>query len=429
MTDTSLEPRAAYAPYPTPIGRGRYRVSLHRRSWTLTSNANNTIITELGGARSRRLEQTLNGAATFTFSLDGRSAAAREIAELQQDVWVWRWDERQGADWPVFRGIVAQTEDVISEQVHTLNVTCHDYRAVMVRRYFPAPRNWVNVNQDTLTQYLLNAATSEMTTGSGTTLYPGSFLPLVISMRNPDGSSRPSGQGVPVRTRNYAAGASIGQMFDELAHVIGGFDYDLTMVAAISSDGRDILNVYFPSQGVTRTDVVLEYGGAVAGVTRSVNSADYSNYIRLIGNNGSADPTAAQLYSEAWTSDANNIGTTAVGLWQDSQNAADVSDQATLDQQVQGALNLASVLMPSYSLTLTPGAYYRGFINMGDTVPLVIRSGRLNIPGTGLRVVGLTFDITDDDTEVVGLTVGRPLTSVRDMLTAAAADINALSRR
>jgi hypothetical protein len=428
MTVTLPDPSVVTVPYPPPPGRGRWRVSLHRRSWTLTANANNTMITELGGARSRRLELVLDGSGTFTFSIDGRSAAATEIRELQHDAWVWRWDDRVGVEFIAFRGVVAQTEDVISEQVHTLNVTCHDYISMFMRRYFPRPQNYTNVNQDTLTQYLLALASDQMTTGSGTTLYPGSFLPLNIFFRNPDGSGRAAGQGVQLRTRNYAAGASIGQMFDELAHVQGGFDYGLSYVAGNSTDGRDILNIYFPQQGVTRTDVVLEYGGAVAGLTRSVNSADYANYQRLIGNNGSSDPSAAQLYSEAWTSDANNVGTVPVGLWPNVANAADVSDQATLDQQVQGALNLSSVLVPSYSLTLTPGVYYRTMVNMGDTVPLVVKSGRLNV-NTGVRVVGMTFEVSDDDTETVGLTVGRPLTTIRDMLTAAAADINALARR
>jgi hypothetical protein len=65
---------------------------------------------------------------------------------------------------------------------------------------------------------------------------------------------------------------------------------------------------------------------------------------------------------------------------------------------------------------------------MGDTLPLYVQSGRLNV-NTTLRIVGITYETTDDGTELVTLTVGRDPTSVADMLGAMQADIRALSRR
>jgi microcystin-dependent protein len=44
---------------------------------------------------------------------------------------------------------------------------------------------------------------------------------------------------------------------------------------------------------------------------------------------------------------------------------------------------------------------------MGDTVPLIVQSGRLNVD-TAIRVVGFTFTIGDDGQEDVGVVVGRP---------------------
>ena len=68
------------------------------------------------------------------------------------------------------------------------------------------------------------------------------------------------------------------------------------------------------------------------------------------------------------------------------------------------------MLVPSYSLTLSPGTYRRAAFNLGDTVPVVIKSGRLNV-NTGVRIVGMNFAIDDDGDEDVELIVGRPLTS------------------
>lgn len=112
----------------------------------------------------------------------------------------------------------------------------------------------------------------------------------------------------------------------------------------------------------------------------------------------------------------------------DAENAADVSVGTTLDQQALGWLNQKGVLIPSYTLGLRPGAYRDGSINMGDTVPVVIASGRLDVT-TSLRVVGITFKIGDDGEEDVELAVGRPLTTLVDMLAGTAADVDALARR
>ena len=55
---------------------------------------------------------------------------------------------------------------------------------------------------------------------------------------------------------------------------------------------------------------------------------------------------------------------------------------------------------------------------MGDVVPLIIQSGRLNV-NTTIRVVGITYDIGDDGQEDVTLTLGRPDTTLFDIFTAA----------
>ena len=371
--------------------------------------------------------QQLNSSASLTFSLDGQSDGARLIHELDHDVIAWRWNELTGADVPYFRGIIAQSEDQLSEQAHTVTFTAHDYLAVLTRRFVTATLNYNNVDQDSIVADLLARSSAIVTTDGATSFVPGSYLPLHASNVAQDGTAR--GLSGQLRVRTYAGSSEMAQTIDDLAHVINGYDYDVVPGWRYGGTNMaDLFRIFYPNQGVVRSAPVLEYGGAIAALTRSLNSGDYADFERVLGNNGSADPAAAQRYSEQWNSDANNITVSPVGLWMNSTNAADVSVQATLDQQALGSLNYDGLLMPSYTLTLAPNVYRDGLVNMGDTVPVVIRSGRLNV-NTALRIVGLTFDIGDDGQEDVGVTVGRPLTSLLNMLDATSTDVNALARR
>lgn len=409
-----------------PLNRGRWRITLHDRQFSDT-NWQDTLITELGSARSRRLDQQLNSSAKFTFTLDGRSEAASLIRELQQDVIVWRWDDVRNRDVPYFRGIVAQTEDELTEQVHIVNVTCHDYIAMMARRYFTSPLTLTQLDQDTHVTNMIDRASRVISTAGTTDFRPGSYLPLVYRRYNPDYTYRVDQSGV-LRDRTYPGSQSTGEALDNMAHVIGGFDYDAVPGWKHEpSTIYDYLRIFYPQQGVTLDEPVLEYGGALATVTRTASSDSYANFVRVLGN-APGDDITVQLYSERWNPDSNDVTRVAVGLWMDAQNAADVSVQATLDQTAAGQLDLMGVLIPSYSLGLAPNVYREGLFRMGDSLPVVINSGRLAVTDS-MRVVGMSFVIGDDGQEDVELTVGRPLTSLADMFAGTLADVNALARR
>ena len=419
-------------PTPIPYGRGRWRVTLHHRQFSDT-DWSRTLIMEMHDARGRSLEQTLNTAARFTFTLSGRSEAAKAVREMETDVVVWRWDEQRGEDVAYGRFLVAQGEDQLTTEAHTTTFTCHDYAAVLDRRYLTSTASYAVANgddQDNIVGDLVARVTSAARTSGGVPLTPGSYVPLAVVRRAGDGSDRPA-LSTRTRDRTYAAQSAVGQLIHDLAAVIDGYDYDVVPGWRFDGDPtRDLLRVFYPNQGANRANNVLEYGGNVATVTRSANSADYANYVRVLGNNGSSEPDAAQLYAEAVNADANDVTRVPVGLWENADNASDVSIQSTLDDKAAGDLNYAGVLIPSYSLGLRSGAYYEGFANMGDTLPVVIRSGRLNIgPDTLVRVVGLSFGISDDGTEDVSLTVGRPLTTLVNLLKAGRADVDALARR
>jgi hypothetical protein len=405
-----------------PVGRGQWRLLSAQRpfaaqAWTDLATG------ELAQARSRRLEQKWNAPATLSFAVDGRADAAAAIAELQTDVIALRWDDQTGRDIPVFRGPVTQSQDTLSEQAHTVTFTCHDYSALLWRRLLTATVTYTQIDQDTIVAGLLNRAVAT-SSSSGTSLTPGSYLPLTVYQRNPDGSARSvSGQK---RDRTYYPNSQIGQLFDDLSKVQGGFDWDVA--PAYANPSYDGLRIFYPYQGVVRTAPALVYGSTVATVSRSINSGDYGNYVRVVGNNGSSDPNAPQLFAEAWNPDANDITRIPIGLWMHDENAADVSVQATLNDKAAGDLAQSGIVVPNYTIGLRPGAYSWGNPNMGDVVPLVIQAGRLNV-NTTIRVLGITFDVGDDGQEDVTLTVGRPTTTLAGLLAEPVQDTAALTRR
>ena len=403
-----------------PAGRGRWRLYAAPRQFGPATRS--APLAELTTARSRRLEQGYNAPATLTFSIDGRSADAAAIAELRTDVVATRWDETSGTDVIVFRGIVAQSEDQISEQAHTVSVTCHSYLKMLERRLLTGPWSFTQWDQDTVT-YVLVAAASVVTTSGGQTFGAGAYLPIRAENVNPDGSPRSvlSGQ---LRDRNYLGNQKLSEALANLAAVINGFDFDLVPYGLGDADA---VRVFYPYQGVQRFDLALVYGSSVSALTRTVNSGDYANYWRVLGKSDEQD---VQVFAEAWDPIATDVTTPGheLGLWQSGDNASDVSIQSTLNEKAHGDLAASSILTPSYTVTMRPGAYVWGSPNMGDVVPLVVRSGRLDL-AADVRVVGITYDIGDDGTENVELTVGRPTRTLTDLITAPVADVNALARR
>ena len=414
-----VTPRAAPGTYPVPAGRARWRFTAHRRQFAAAS-WQSTLIAELPHARQRSVTLAYLTPTQVQFVLDGHDPQAALLTELATDVICWRWDDTAGYDVAVCRVLLDHSQDVIDESSHTVTFTGHDYVALLQRRFFAARYGpTTQLEQDSYVQQFLNLA-------QPAAFAPGCYLPLVVRPVNPDGTLRatPSGQ---LRDRDYPASYLCYTALDDLAKVINGFDYDV-QPGAWTGATADSLRIFYPAQGVARTDVQLMYGANVAALQRSVDSSTYTNYWRAIGNNGSSDPNVAQLYGEAWNSDSNNVTVNPVGLWQNTDNAADVTIAATLTQKAQGDLDTTGVLIPVYTATLRPGAYTWAKPNIGDTVPFYAKVGRLNV-NTTIRVLGLAFAITDDGAEDVTLTLGASPLTLADLYTQADRDVDALTRR
>jgi hypothetical protein len=410
---------------PVPAGRGRWRLYLQARQFTPAAEP--VLVAELVGARSRRLEQVWDSAAKLTFTLDGRAPEAALIKELRTDVVAYRWDEPTGADVRIFRGIVAAAQDNLTEDAHTVAFTCWDYLKMLERRQMTTAVDWSTTpaDQDTMVARFVQMATNA-SSASGVSLSPGSYLPIEVGYYGANYDDRPAGAGVPVRQRAYPAGTVLAQALDDLAKVDGGFDYDL-LPGALGYP--DHLRVFYPVQGITRPTPELAYGTTISSLARTVDSSTYANYCRVTG--GSSDPTdaaAPPMFAEAWNDQANDVTVEPFGLWMANDNAADVIIQATLDEKAAGDLALEGLLVPSYTVNVRPGAYIYGSPRMGDVVPLLIKSGRLDVVSNA-RVLGIAYAIGDDGTEDIELTLGRTPLSFTKLVTQADRDVDALTRR
>jgi len=408
---------------PVPAGRGRWRLTVHRRAFAATTN-NATILGELAGARGVRLDRAWNTPATLTFSLDGADPQAGLVDELVTDIVAWRWDETAAADIIMFKGPVCMSEDQVNETSAVVTFTCHDYAAMLARRLLCHGAIFGASDSDFIVQILVSLATDQCKNSDSTVSFaPGSYLPLTVRTANPDGTPRTSGAGLPQRDRTYYDGTNVFTAIDELARMVNGFDYAV-------DPRNDYLNIYWPAQGVNRGDVELVYGSSIATFTRTVNSADYANYWRTTGNNGQSDPGMPQLEAEAWNSDANNVGETPVGVWMsDDSGSADITNASQLGAIVNGDLGRSGQLIPAYTVTVRPGWYRYGYPNMGDTVPLVVDAGRLN-ENTTVRIMGMAWTLdADTGAEDVELTLGRILPDLHHLFRRSTTAIYALTRR
>lgn len=371
------------------------RVTLPRQArWSyVAALTDGTPQHALTAAKSRRLSFALDGPAEASLALDGRGEQAAYVTELTSDLLIYRDGIK------MFRGRVGQTQDQLGADAHTVTVQSADYRAMLDRRILLAgdPLGFAQVDQSAIAWTLASASFARTNGGLGIT--------------------RGIGQTTGVlRDRTYEAGKPCGEAIDQLAEVAGGFEWDV--------DPELAFNVHYPQRGQDRTDVVLDYGGRIAGLSRSVNPQDFANSIRVSGREASGDtipPTPA-------VRTAANIATAPEGRFE-FQVGTDLQTTAAVAQRADYELTQRSQVRPSYTVTLSPGAWTdQGSFWLGDTVRLVVMSGRLAVDTTA-RVHEISFDISEDSTETVSVTLGHPRRDLLQRLRRVQTRLSSLERR
>jgi hypothetical protein len=326
-------------------------------------------VAELTEARTRRLDFALDDNSSAGWTLPGRHPQTALIDELETDLVV----ARDGV--ALFRGRINASDDTISANVHTCTFSAVDYRGLLDRRIvWPGSTAAFNqIDQATIAATLINDTQALGTLGI---------------------AAAPAATGVK-RDRTYDVGSTIGELIGSLGRALNGFDWDISPTLA--------LRIFYPRRGTSTVLFVAEYGRNVSDVRRTVASGDFANAIRFSGKD--EVPSATRV-----------IVPGIEGRWERQLGNPDLATPAAINEQADGAIVAVSTITPSYSITLTPGTWAPGVVWLGDTIRLLIRSGRLDVDTTA-RVVGASIEIGENGEETVSLQLARYRSTLTARLT------------
>lgn len=313
--------------------------------------------------------------------MNGLDPQAAEIAELSTDLVVWRDSTRY------FRGRLGPSGDDLDGTKHTASFTANDYRGMLARRII-WPGSTVafsQVEQTTIAWTLIN---DSQTLGSW-------------GITKGDGVG---GTNVK-RDRNYDVGSVIGQMLDELGRVDSGYEWEV--------DANLAFNVW-RQRGSPIADPVV-YGRDITGVKRTVDTSKFANAVRYSGADGVTPATAVQTPGPE-------------GRWEIQVGDTSLQEAATVAAKATWELAVDAVVTPSYTVTMAPGWWAPTRVWLGDTIRLIVKSGRLNVDITD-RVTQIEVDLDDNGKETVTLTIGRPPVTLGTVLTDYRKRLQTIERR
>lgn len=337
------------------------------RVWRWAVGNHSSAVPELllSNIKNRRVTWRLRSSADASFTMLGNDAQAGDVEELISDVWCYRDGDL------VYRGRVGPTSDDIGVDRHGVTVTTGDYRAVLERRMLYADSTLVFAAVDQA-----DIAWSLIDDTQGRT---GGALGITEGAHGPTGVTR---------DRTYEPGQYIAPLITQLGEVVDGFDWEI--------DADLVFNVFHPERG-SNGGVVLDYGGIVASVQRSVDPGAYFNALRLSG----ADALTAE------TREVAGLGVLPEGRWDRQAGEPSVLVQSALDERADLLIDEGAVISPTYVVTLKPDRWEGpSHIFLGDTVRLVVKSlPRLNVD-VSQRVYEVTASIDDDGKETVSLAIG-----------------------
>jgi hypothetical protein len=302
-----------------------------------------------------------------TFALTGVPGNHPEAAALEEtitDLWVYRNGVK------IFRGrIIGGTDTLNGDGGAEVNVAAVDYQGLLSRRILLRDRTYVQTPQADIVWDLVREAQERP-------LAPNPANTLYITR-----GVAPAGRE---RDRTYEAGASIGELIDNLSEVLDGFEWN------VNPDRQ--INVGYPRLG-SRKHFALDFGGFLNSLTRGIDSGTQANGVWQSGGEGTTP-----VYVEA-------PGVAQGGLWQASSSDPDVTEQATVQAKGEGVLAERRFLRPTFKATVSPERWDPTLIGLGDTADLVVSFGRLHYPDLPVRIVEINVSMTNDGAENVSLTL------------------------
>lgn len=341
-------------------------------TWTwVAETVDGRPLGELTEARGRKVTVDLRGPATCEFTLDGRSDQARELEELRTDLFAWRDRE------PVFRGRLGSTDDDLDADRHTVSFSAVDYRGILGARHDLTGRVYDGWWQDDIGWNLVQVAQS----------WDG----------GPLGITRGPSRAAPVqRTEVIDVDTPIDEALDRFQDYAQGFEWWID--AGLQYQAATW-------RGAWRPDLPIEWGTAATKLKRAYDTGAFANWIRVRGGRPEGvsmeepEPVADRWAPDLATRPEGRIGRIVQNF--------DLKDQAAVDAYAEQLLADTLVVPSAYTANLTPGLW-RGpsHIWVGDTLPVVVRSGRLDVARVG-RVAVLAITIDEEGEEQVEVTFGH----------------------
>lgn len=319
-------------------------------------------IAGLTAATARSVTWGTDAPSAATFTLSGGHPQAALILETATDLLVYDVNGIKR-----FRGRITSSSDDVSAAGHTCQFNAIDYRGFLQRRMvWPGSSFLFTGTEQVNIAWQLIADTQAQTGGN-------------LGITNHSVAT-----GIN-RNALYNYGDEILSTITTLADNTFGFEWE------IDPDLR--FKTYYPRRGGAFGQI-LAYGPQVISAKRTVDSSVFANAIRYSGD-GSLVPATSVVGSFA-----------GAGRWERQIGDTTIFDQATLNAKAVWYLAQNDVLNPSYEVVLNPAyAWDPSVAWIGDTITLVVRSGRLNVNGM-YRISQIKVDPGDDGGDVVTLTCG-----------------------
>lgn len=319
-------------------------------------------------AENRTVTFNLEEPHRASFTIDGNHPESELVEELVQDLVAVRNGQT------LFRGRIGSSDDELDPSGHKVTFAANSYRAMLDHRIIRSEIDTVSsaVEQEEIGWDAIDASQG----------FDAGDL----------GITRGSGQTTGVlRGDVWPIGTFIGDLITDMSEREYGFDWDI--------DVDLVYRVYSPNRGGVK-GFPLEYGGTAIKVRRAFDGADFANYMWTEGTVSSSSTWRGQYLS--------GLASRPEGLWEDTWGAGEASTTAELDAIAAGQLSRASAAIPAYTFTLRQGDWTGpDDFWIGDTVPVIIRTGRLNIV-ENYRVYRMTFTIDPNGLESLVVTAGAP---------------------
>lgn len=320
----------------------------------------------LANATKRSMKLRLTGTSSVTWDLEGSTPEAAAMQELITDVWCIR------NGFTLCRARLGGSTHTADGTTYSISYTAGDYRALLQRRQL-----W---DSDTLTYTTAEQSAIAWGLLSSTQGQPGGGLNL---------TNNATATGT-ARTITYPAGQAVGQAIEQLSIMDGGFNWDIVPTTGQVGQAFTV----WPSRGVA-AEVVVDYPGRIAKLTRTVDPGSYANAVRETGNTGLA----------AVRQEAADIATRAEGRWDVGLGDTSLLDAASVASRATYDLASRQQITPTYTVTLQPGSWGGPpDIWLGDSVLLAVNAGPVQT-AVNLRVYEIDIDLDESDVETVTLTL------------------------